>query len=145
VDVNLVRHDADGKCLLDVTLSNRAAVVALMTHLQLRREDSAQRVLPVYYSDNYVSLLPGESRTISIEAALADLGGENPLVVLDGWNITTKTQTFSSSSGETSVAINGDAQVDSYPQNGLRQVPVPPMPSRFSTTEPTTRTTAPSY
>jgi Exo-beta-D-glucosaminidase Ig-fold domain len=25
------------------------------------------RILPTYYSDNYVSLLPGESRTIEIE------------------------------------------------------------------------------
>ena len=27
-----------------------------MAHLQLRRQKSGERVLPVYYSDNYVSL-----------------------------------------------------------------------------------------
>jgi beta-mannosidase len=46
-------------------------------------------VLPVWYSDNYVSLLPGERRTITIEAAAADLGADHPLVMVDGWNVTT--------------------------------------------------------
>ena len=40
-----------------------------MTHIQLRQQRSNQRVLPVFYDDNYVSLLPGESRTIQVEAA----------------------------------------------------------------------------
>lgn len=36
-----------------------------MAHLQLRRKSSGERVLPVFYSDNYVSLAPGESRTVT--------------------------------------------------------------------------------
>jgi Malectin domain/Exo-beta-D-glucosaminidase Ig-fold domain len=44
-------------------------------------------VLPAFYSDNYVSLLPGESKTITIDAAKADLAGEAPLITIDGWNI----------------------------------------------------------
>ncbi len=58
-----------------------------MTHLQLRRKRSGERVLPVYYSDNYVSLVPNESRTITIEAATGDLKGEAGLVLVDGWNV----------------------------------------------------------
>jgi beta-mannosidase len=42
-------------------------------------------VVPVYYSDNYVSLLPNESRTITIEAATGLK--EGALVVVDGWNV----------------------------------------------------------
>ena len=52
-----------------------------MAHLQLRRKSSGDRVLPVFYSDNYVWLAPGESRTITIDAAQADLKGDLPLVV----------------------------------------------------------------
>ena len=51
------------------------------------RKGSGERVLPVYYSDNYVSLVPNESRTITIEAATSDLKGEAALVVVDGWNV----------------------------------------------------------
>jgi hypothetical protein len=77
-------------CQLIVTLRNPAPVVALMAHLQLRRAKSNQRVLPVFYSDNYISLLPGQTRTVTIRASETDLNGEAPLVMLDGWNINVK-------------------------------------------------------
>ncbi|MGD1085221.1 MAG: sugar-binding domain-containing protein [Verrucomicrobiota bacterium] len=108
IEGNIQRHDAGGKCLLDVTLSNPSKVVALMTHIQLRKKSSNERVLPVYYDDNYVSLLPGESRTIKVEAAAKDLGGDSPLVVVDGWNPVVKSQTFG---GGASIAPNTPALV----------------------------------
>ncbi len=108
LDGKIVRRDSGDKCLLDVTLSNPTKVIAVMAHIQLRREKSNQRVLPVYYSDNYVSLLSGESRTITIEAASSDLAGEKPLVVLDGWNVTTSNSDF----GDARIAPNLDAQVN---------------------------------
>lgn len=92
--VKVVRHDAAGRCRLEVTLTNPARVVALMAHLQLRRRQSGRRVLPVYYDDNYVSLLPGESRTIRIDADAANLHGDDPEVVVDGWNVTTRAENF---------------------------------------------------
>jgi beta-mannosidase len=91
-----------------------------MAHLQLRRQDTNERVLPVYYSDNYVSLLPGENRTVSIEASSHDLGGSTPLVVLDGWNVTTDWHVFD---GPVTIAVNTDAQVDANPKTGLTLVP----------------------
>ena len=89
LESNMSRHDANGNCHLDVTLSNPTSIVALMAHIQLRRQTTHQRVLPAYYSDNYISLVPGESRTITVEAAAQDLGDDQPLIVLDGWNVTT--------------------------------------------------------
>jgi predicted GH43/DUF377 family glycosyl hydrolase len=87
------RHDANGRCLLSVTLRNPANTVALITHLQLRRATSGRRVLPVFYNDNYVSLLPGEVKTITVDAAQRDLGGEAPSLAVDGWNVTVKPTT----------------------------------------------------
>jgi len=89
-----------------------------MTHLQLRRKRSGERVLPVYYSDNYVSLLPNETRTITIEAATSDLRGEDALIVVDGWNVGV---TASSAAG-VAVATNVEAQVDYWPVTGLPMV-----------------------
>ena len=83
-----VRHDAGGKCFLAVTLHNPAKSVALMAHLQLRKAHSHTRVLPVFYSDNYVSLVPGETRTLTVEAQVSSLGGDAPVLALDGWNVT---------------------------------------------------------
>ncbi|BDI32057.1 hypothetical protein CCAX7_41080 [Capsulimonas corticalis] len=83
-----VRTDRAGMTTLAVTLTNRAKSVALMAHLQLRRRTTGARVLPAYYSDNYVSLLPGESQALTVQTATADLAGDTPLVTVDGWNVT---------------------------------------------------------
>ena len=56
------RRDAGGKVYLDVTLKNPGTVPAVAAHLQLHRAASGERVLPVYYTDNYVSLLPGRGK-----------------------------------------------------------------------------------
>ncbi len=110
----LARHDADGRMLLDVTLQNPAQTMALMAHLQLRRKATNARVLPVFYSSNYLSLAPGESRTVTIDAALADLAGDQPLVTLDGWNIdVTPTD---------GLAPNLDAQPSHWPVTGLPMI-----------------------
>jgi hypothetical protein len=61
LEAQVTRKDADGKMLVTVTLHNPTAGLAVMAHLQLRRH-SGERVLPVYYSDNYVSLTPNESK-----------------------------------------------------------------------------------
>ncbi|MGA2029283.1 MAG: sugar-binding domain-containing protein [Verrucomicrobiota bacterium] len=115
LDAKISRHDADGKCLLDVTLANPTQVIAVMAHIQLRRADTGTRVLPVYYSENFVSLLPGESRTITVEADAKNLGGAQPLVMLDGWNVTVKNQTFPGAS----IALNTDAQPGGEPRGAI--------------------------
>jgi beta-mannosidase len=99
LDAGITRRDAGGQVRLDVTLRNATAHVAVMAHLQLRNQRTNARVLPVWYSDNYVSLLPGESRTVTIEAAASDLGGDRPLVTLDGWNVTTAARSFPAAGG----------------------------------------------
>jgi hypothetical protein len=51
------------------------------------REKSGDRILPALYSDNYVSLMPGERRSIGIEVEDADTRGESPRVTVDGFNV----------------------------------------------------------
>jgi hypothetical protein len=109
------RNDSSGKPIVTVTLHNPSTNVALLAHLQLRRRHSGERVLPVYYSDNYVSLIPNETRTITIEADLKDLKGDDALVVLDGWN----TEVIPASAPGVAIAPNPDAQVDQWPVTGL--------------------------
>ena len=83
----VTRHNLPGKCLLDVSLHNPSRSVALMTHLQLRNALTNRRILPVFYSDNYVSLLPGEAKRLTVEVAAADVARAAPIVLVDGWNV----------------------------------------------------------
>ena len=115
LEAKLAVKDADGQRLVTVTLHNPTKSVALMAHLQLRRQHSGERVLPVFYSDNYISLVPGESRSVTIQADAKDFSGEEALVVVDGWNVTVAP----ASAEGVSIAPNLGAQPDHWPVTGL--------------------------
>ena len=82
--ITLKKSVENGKVVLRADVSNTSKGVALMTRLKVREHATGERVLPVIYSDNYISLLPGESRQIEIE--YADPGKPTVLAV-EGWNI----------------------------------------------------------
>ncbi len=60
---------------------------ALMAHLKAVRTESGDRILPAIYSDNYLTLMPGETQTVTTEILDADTRGEKPKIVIDGFNL----------------------------------------------------------
>jgi len=72
-----------------VELRNTGATAALATKLTLLNADGS-RILPAYYTDNYVSLLPGETREIEIEYPVKAVNGA-PQIAIRGWNLATRT------------------------------------------------------
>jgi hypothetical protein len=56
-------------------------------HFKVIREKCGDRILPALYSDNYVSLMPGEQRIIRTQIEDADTRGEQPRIVIEGFNI----------------------------------------------------------
>jgi hypothetical protein len=69
-----------------VQLRNTGNTVALANKLTLLNAADGSRILPAYFSDNYVSLLPGETREIEIEFPLAAAHGSAQLAIR-GWNL----------------------------------------------------------
>ena len=67
-----------------VSLENTGAAPALAAKLTLLDERGA-RILPAFYSDNYLSLLPGESRQVEIRYPRSHSGAAH--LNLRGWNI----------------------------------------------------------
>lgn len=67
---------------LDITVRDEGAAPVLAVKLTLERRDGT-RILPAYYSDNYVSLLPHESRDIRIDFPEAAHGA----CAVRGWNV----------------------------------------------------------
>ncbi len=115
LEAQIARKDADGKCVVTVTLKNTSSNVALMTHVQLRQKKSGERVLPVYYDSNYISLVPNEQRTITMDADVSALNGDDALVMVDGWNATVA----AASAKGAAIAPNLDAQPNHSPETGL--------------------------
>src|SRR6185437_2428048 len=71
---------------MTVTLTNPSQATALTTKLTLLDGANGPRILPAYYSDNYISLLPKEQRTIDI--TYPSSSHTHPVVALRGWNVT---------------------------------------------------------
>jgi hypothetical protein len=69
---------------IGVQLANQSRTFALLEKLTVRNSDGT-RVLPAYYSDNYVSLLPGETRQIEVECPNSAIKGAVTIGVT-GWN-----------------------------------------------------------
>jgi Exo-beta-D-glucosaminidase Ig-fold domain/Glycosyl hydrolases family 2/Concanavalin A-like lectin/glucanases superfamily/Glycosyl hydrolases family 2, TIM barrel domain/Glycosyl hydrolases family 2, sugar binding domain len=68
-----------------VQMRNTGSVVSLANKLTLLNAADGSRILPVYYSDNYVSLLPGERREIEVEYPLK-ASKEASQLAIRGWN-----------------------------------------------------------
>ena len=49
-----------------------------------------KRVLPAYFSDNYISLLPGETQSVEVAFPEEALKGQ-PAISLRGWNVVPQT------------------------------------------------------
>jgi len=72
-----------------IRIKNAGTVPALMIKLTLKDAATGERILPAYYSENYVSMLPGEERTITVEFPA---GAGKPAIGLRGWNLASSTK-----------------------------------------------------
>jgi exo-1,4-beta-D-glucosaminidase len=76
-----------------VTLQNSTNAVAFFVTLKLTRGAGGRPVLPIFWSDNDVSLLPGEKRTFTATFDVADLQAAAPALTVSGWNVAAQTLT----------------------------------------------------
>ncbi len=72
---------------LTTTLNNTSEHPVLMVRLKVVGKNSGERILPVFYSDNYIFLMPGEEKVISMKLKDVDTRGEKPAVEISGFNL----------------------------------------------------------
>jgi len=70
-----------------VTLENRGAQLVFMVHLTVHKGAAGTDIEPVYWEDNYFELMPGEKREVTATYPRKLLGGANPQIKVDGWNV----------------------------------------------------------
>jgi exo-1,4-beta-D-glucosaminidase len=73
-----------------VLLENKSDALAFQLHGAIRTS-SGGLIAPVIWSDNWIELVPGESRTLT--ALLPEDAGSSPVLQIDGWNIAPETIT----------------------------------------------------
>ncbi len=85
--VNYLIRQNDDEQSMEVTLRNTADTIAFFIELQVVSEKNSEVVLPVFWEDNYISLLPGESRHLQAHFSAKDLKDDRAKLVVTGWNV----------------------------------------------------------
>jgi exo-1,4-beta-D-glucosaminidase len=75
---------ADGRNVATVTLENHSDRIAFFIELLLVAGETGEPVVPVFWQDNFVSLLAHETRVLT---ATFPAGGQAPNLTLRGWNV----------------------------------------------------------
>jgi exo-1,4-beta-D-glucosaminidase len=71
----------------DLTITNTGKTVAFQVHVRALKGRFGDDILPVIFSDNYLELAPGETRTIRCTYADGDADGATPFFLLSAWNL----------------------------------------------------------
>lgn len=71
-----------------VTVENPNKNVAFMVRLRLTQGKGSEDVTPIFWEDNYFSLLPGEKKEVSGRYELSSVAGKQAELEVGGWNVT---------------------------------------------------------
>jgi exo-1,4-beta-D-glucosaminidase len=85
VRATMRRQGTEGIATVILTVPESSPAVALFQHVSIKQAADGKLVLPILWSDNDVTLWPGESLTLT--AHFAAEGVATPVVEVDGWNV----------------------------------------------------------
>src|SRR5436190_3882146 len=88
VTASASRTVANGQETVSITLNNpNTTNVAFFVRAEVTKGNGGEEVLPVTYADNYITLWPGDSITLTAKYASADLGGQPAYIRVRGYNV----------------------------------------------------------
>jgi exo-1,4-beta-D-glucosaminidase len=102
LEVAAKKETAGAQETMSVTLHNPSRALAFAVRLKVKKigrnvtgaywyeSHVDDEVLPSLWEDNYISLLPGETRQITATYSPKDLGGNASAVEVSGWNVRAK-------------------------------------------------------
>ena len=77
------RANEHGEVTVDLKNSGRS--VAFFLHLRAVKAGTDEEIAPIFWNDNFISLMPGEARALTV-SGLPD-AKEEVEIKLDGWNV----------------------------------------------------------
>jgi len=80
---------ADG--IVRVKVKNPSAGIAFMVHLRLTQGKDGFDIAPIFWDDDYFSLLPGQEKTVEARYARSSAGGKPAVLEISGYNISPET------------------------------------------------------
>jgi len=87
LEVQAAAHEMGETGTIHLHVKNTSNSVAFMVHPRLTKGPDGDDLVPIFWDDNYFSLLPGEEKSLAVSFAVADLGGSEPVLTIDGYNV----------------------------------------------------------
>lgn len=84
-DYQLTKDDKSG--IIQLKIKNPSEAIVFFVFLDVVDPAVNQPILPIYWDDNYVTLLPGEERTYKARYFLANAKSDRPELKINGWNV----------------------------------------------------------
>lgn len=77
-------YSEEGKeFIMKVTVKNNSDKLSFFNRLMITKGKGGEEILPTFWSDNFITLLPGEEKMLTARFAVEELDGKNPVVVSD--------------------------------------------------------------
>ncbi|HEY1471397.1 MAG TPA: glycoside hydrolase family 2 protein [Candidatus Acidoferrum sp.] len=87
VKASIKTHETGEEAGGHVTVENTGTGLAFLVRLRLLKQKGETEILPVFWEDNYFSLMPGEKRDVAVNVRKTDAGDAKLELVVDGYNV----------------------------------------------------------
>jgi exo-1,4-beta-D-glucosaminidase len=87
LEVKSTKEEQGSKVGVRVSVRNPSGGLAFMVHLRVSKGKGGADVTPIFWSDNYFSLLPGEQRAVTASYDPVDLDDKAAVLEVDGYNV----------------------------------------------------------
>jgi len=87
LEVKSANENDGNKAAIRVSIRNPGNNVAFMVHLRVTKGKGGEDLAPIFWTDNYFSLLPGEQRESIAHYDALELNGKEAVVEVNGYNV----------------------------------------------------------
>jgi exo-1,4-beta-D-glucosaminidase len=90
IESDFVVEKQGNQTVCKVSLKNISEKLAFFIELKVKGRESNELILPAFWSENYVCILPGEEKELTVRINNADLKDEEPVLEINGMNLERK-------------------------------------------------------
>ncbi len=87
LEAEAAAQDIEGSVKIQLRVKNPGTSVVFMVHARLSKGKDGDDLVPIFWDDNYFSLLPGEEKSLAVSFRKSDLDGQEPFLTIDGYNV----------------------------------------------------------
>lgn len=87
IQTSYTMEEVNGEVIMNVKVKNIGISVAVMLRLLVTDSQTKQRILPIYYEDNFFSLVAGEERDVTVSFTKRPGKSIKELLHIEGWNL----------------------------------------------------------